>query len=343
MIMNIYFIAALFFKIKNGGSNSIKKDNSLQHYCNSKFYFIRLVNNAMLFSLFRGFYMKLHTIVSLSFLCLLIISCANPNISRDISKNDQYKLVWADEFNIDGKPDSSNWNFEKGFVRNKEAQWYQADNAYCKDGLLIIEARRERKKNPSYMPESVHWQNKREFIEYTSSSLRTKGLHAWQFGRFEMRAKIDTRSGMWPAFWTLGINRPWPHNGEIDIMEYYNGYVLANVAWGDTAQWQAIWDAVKIPLDSLQMKDAEWTDKFHIWRMDWNEKSIKLYLDDVLLNSTDLSQTINRDGSGTNPFLQPHYILINLAVGGTMGGDPSSTEFPACYEIDYVRVYQRKL
>src|ERR1700742_78322 len=110
-----------------------------------------------------------------------------------------YTLIWADEFNEDGPPNPKNWAFEKGFVRNHEAQWYQPENAWCADGKLIIEARKEHKDSN---------------IEYTSASLRTRGLHHFKYGRIEMRAKIDVSSGMWPAFWALGEKGEWPSNGE---------------------------------------------------------------------------------------------------------------------------------
>jgi beta-glucanase (GH16 family) len=116
-----------------------------------------------------------------------------------------YRLVWADEFERDGKPDPGNWTYEMGLVRNEESQWYQPENARCEGGLLIIEARRERKPNPTFDPRSPDWKRSRDQAEYTSASLTTKGLHRWQYGCFEMRARIPTRIGLWPAFWTLGI------------------------------------------------------------------------------------------------------------------------------------------
>ncbi|HEY8485429.1 MAG TPA: glycoside hydrolase family 16 protein [Longimicrobiales bacterium] len=252
----------------------------------------------------------------------------------------EYELVWADEFDRDGPPDPANWTYEIGFVRNQELQWYQPENAWCENGLLIIEARRERKPNPNYDPNGTDWRTRRPYAEYTSASVTTRGRHAWQYGRFEMRARIDTRPGLWPAFWTLGVQGPWPSNGEIDIMEYYQGTLLANVAWADSGRWRAKWDDSKHPIASFG--DPDWSSKFHVWRMDWDENEIRLYVDDVLLNTTDLRETINQDGTGRNPFHQPHYIILNLAIGGTAGGDPSATEFPARYEIDYVRVYRRK-
>src|ERR1043166_2484149 len=152
-----------------------------------------------------------------------------------------WKLVWADEFDQDGPPNPRNWTFEAGFVRNQEQQWYQAENARCTRGMLILEGRRERKRNPGYESGSRDWRHNREFAEYTAASIKTEGLHAWKYGRFEMRARIDTRSGLWPAFWTLGVEGEWPSNGEIDIMEFYRGSLLANVAWGTDRRWTAKW------------------------------------------------------------------------------------------------------
>jgi beta-glucanase (GH16 family) len=252
------------------------------------------------------------------------------------------QLVWFDEFNEDGIPNPTNWNYEKGFVRNKELQWYQANNAFCKNGVLVIEGRREQKVNPGYDSVSTNWKMNRKHAEYTSSSLKTQGKHSWKYGRFEIRARIDTSCGLWPAIWTLGIEGEWPQNGEIDIMEFYRiknePHILANFAWGTEQRWVAQWDEAKIPYIEIIKNDTYWHKKFHIWQMDWNHDSISLYLDDRLLNTTQLNDCINPDG--TQPFQQQHYIILNLAIGGN-GGDPSNTTFPVRYEIDYVRVYQK--
>ena len=249
-----------------------------------------------------------------------------------------YSLVWADEFNRTGAPDPKDWTYERGFVRNRELQWYQPQNARQADGFLIIEARRERVANPGYEAGSSDWRRSREFAEYSSTSLMTRGLQSWRYGRFEMRGRIDTRAGLWPAFWTLGISGDWPHNGEIDIMEYYRGILLANVAWGGAKRFEAIWADSRKSIDSF--KDAGWSSAFHVWRMDWDERAIVLSVDGERLNEVLLSRTVNQDGTAANPFQQPQYLLLNLAVGGTQGGDPSKTTFPARFEIDYVRVYQ---
>ena len=250
-----------------------------------------------------------------------------------------YKLIWADEFNKDGKPDSLNWNYEKGFIRNEEFQWYQAENARCENGLLVIEAKREQKPNPMFEQGSKDWRKSRPAIQYTSACLISRNKHKWQYGRFQMRARIDTRNGLWPAWWTLGTQKQWPGNGEIDIMEYYRGMLLANLlCLGKEGknEWHTTTRAIEA------MSGEKWSSVFHIWTMDWDEKFIALYVDDLLLNKVSVDSLVNKDGSGFNPFKQPHYMLLNLAIGGQNGGDLSNTSFPAKFEVDYIRVYQKK-
>jgi len=257
----------------------------------------------------------------------------------------EWKLVWSDEFNGNGKPDESSWTYEEGFVRNKEYQWYQKDNAVIKDGVLVIEARKESFPNPNYKEGSANWKTNRPDVNYTSACIKTAGKREFLYGRFEVRARIPTGKSSWPAIWTLGKTMPWPSNGEIDIMEFYRTkgepYILANTAWGTDQPSVGKWNTQKIPFSHFTDKDSEWASKFHIWRMDWDETAIRLYLDDELLNETLLSETVNGSiGNGTNPFKQPHYILLNLALG-QYGDEPDDAQLPMKYEIDYVRVYQK--
>ena len=153
-----------------------------------------------------------------------------------------------------------------------------------------------------------------------------------------MRARIDTRAGLWPAFWTLGTSGGWPANGEVDVMEFYRGLLLANVAWASEVRGRAVWADTRTP---SPFGDPDWSSRFHVWRMDWDPARIQLFVDDERLNDVDLARTIDQDGSGTNPFHEPHYLILNLAIGGTSGGDPSSTVFPARFEVDYVRVFRK--
>jgi beta-glucanase (GH16 family) len=152
-----------------------------------------------------------------------------------------------------------------------------------------------------------------------------------------MRARIDTRLGMWPAFWTVGVTGRWPHNGEIDIMEFYKSTLLANVAWGGAEPGKAIWADTRTPLASF---GPGWSDQFHVWRMDWDAQQIVIYLDDQAMNTTTLASMLNPDG--TSPFQQKAYMLMDLAIGGMNGGDPSATAFPQRYEVDYIRVFQKQ-
>ncbi|MGH9409602.1 MAG: glycoside hydrolase family 16 protein [Vicinamibacterales bacterium] len=252
--------------------------------------------------------------------------------------DDGYRLVWADEFTTNGPPNPANWTYERGFVRNQELQWYQPQNARVENGRLVIEARRERVPNPDYQAGSTSWQRNRQFADYSSASVTTRGLRSFRYGRFEMRARIDTRAGLWPAFWTVGDSGRWPQGGEIDIMEFYRGLLLANVAWGSATPGRAVWADTRKPIASFG--DPDWSARFHVWRMDWTPDAIVLSVDGAALNTVDLTKTIDADGSGINPFHQAHHVILNLAIGGTSGGDPSVTAFPARYEIDYVRVYQ---
>jgi beta-glucanase (GH16 family) len=230
--------------------------------------------------------------------------------------------------------------FEKGFVRNNEDQWFQAENARCRNGHLYITGIEDIKRDPGYVKGSTD-PKERKFIEWTSASLSTKGLHSWTMGRFVMKAKIPHGEGMWPAFWTVGDKGEWPSSGEIDIMEYYQSKILANVAHGTARRWNASWSSKSFKTRDLG--GEEWLDAFHVWRMDWDTESIRLYVDDRLLNETRLADTFNANPKWgpKNPFHHPHHIIVNLALGGDNGGDMMKAKVPAEYVIDYVRVYQR--
>lgn len=268
-----------------------------------------------------------------------------PDPTAPKQEMDDMKLVWSDEFNGTGAPDSKYWNFEKGFARNQELQWYQGDNAECKEGRLVITGKKERVLNPNYQAGSSDWKKNRQYAEYTSTSMTTSGKFEFQYGRLLVRAKIPTAMGAWPAIWTLGIWYDWPSSGEIDILEYYlvggKPHILANTCWGSGTPWQGKWNSQKIPFTNFTSADPDWAKKYHIWRMDWDEEKIELYLDDVLLNRTYQSQTANgADYPGTWPFKQKHYVLLNLAIGAN-GGTPDNNAFPMQYEVDYVRAYQK--
>lgn len=258
----------------------------------------------------------------------------------DIVLDGDYQLVFADEFDGTGYPNTAVWHFEEGEkIRNNEAQFYSKseENAFLQDGYLHIVAYKQHKGSDGKMH------------NYTSASMTTSKSFVWCYGRMEVRAKIPTGSGMWPAIWMVGNDYNWPSNGELDVMEYYREGILANAAWGSTKQWEAIWDSSKTPMSHFESKNPNWRNEFHLWVTEWDEDYIRIFLDEELLNEIDLSQTFNRggyQGNTENPFRYHKagwgdYIWLNLALGGNNGGSIDDSLFPAEYLVDYVRVYQK--
>jgi beta-glucanase (GH16 family) len=264
------------------------------------------------------------------------IPAVGPRTDAPVRDRPGWRLVWHDEFRGTPCPYPANWSFEHGFVRNSELQWYQPSNAVCDRGLLDIRARREEapRPNPDYTPEGDKWRTSRRSAEYTSASLISK--RAFSYGRFEMRGRIDTRRGSWPAFWTLGTGEEWPQGGEVDILEYYRGKVLANVC--KPRRTECGWSSVRQPLGKLG--GSKWTSRFHVWAMEWSARRIDLFVDGKLVNRFPVERAV---GEGErNPYVNnPQVILLSQAIGGTNGGDPSGTEFPVRFLVDYVRVYRR--
>lgn len=272
------------------------------------------------------------------FATLAIGTAVPPAGKAPAADSTAYTLVWSDEFNSNGTPDPSKWGYERGFERNREPQWYQPDNAWCENGMLIIEARKERHKNPQYDSSSKDWKRNREYAEYTSSSLTTKGKFSFRYGKVVMRAKIDVRKGMWPAFWMLGATpgrMRWPACGEVDIMEFYRGNLLANFAWEDSAG--TAWDESKWPVAAWG--GEKWAEDFHEWVLVWNENKMVISVDGRELNSADFRKTINAR-QGNNPFHENFYLLLNLALGQN-GEEIPDAHIPARMLVDYVRVYQQ--
>lgn len=279
-------------------------------------------------------------------------------------ETDGLKLVWHDEFDYSGAPDSTKWQFEHGFVRNQELQWYQPQNARVLNGVLQITGRYERVPNPRYKPESRNWMLNREAAEFTSACIESRERFTFRYGRLEVRARIPDACGSWPAIWTLGNRWAWPACGEVDLMEFYRvpaatknihhqtysgertePIVLANACW-QGADGRDAWDSARLPLSHFTDRDHEWASRFHVWRMDWTPEVIMLYLDDELMNEIPTSQAEKGGGlhHDVNPFSNDlpgfgQYILLNLAIGAC-GGEPDLTAFPIVYEVDYVRVYQ---
>ena len=254
------------------------------------------------------------------------------------ARADQWKLVWADEFNYTGHPDPSKWDYEKGFVRNNESQYYttnRLENVRVEDGMLIIEARKERFLNAEYSPGAKGRQGQR-YAEYTSGSILTKGKMSWVYGRLEVRAKMPAGAGTWPAIWTLGtsVNTVgWPECGEIDGMEFLGregGAIHGTLHWRDPQGKDAQKGAV-CPLPSV-------ASEFHVYAVEWTPKQMDLFVDAVKYQSIPLT---DMNGPRVNAFRYPHFLLLGLAMGGDWGGPTiDDSTGPWKFMIDYVRLYK---
>jgi beta-glucanase (GH16 family) len=255
-----------------------------------------------------------------------------------------WKLVWSDEFDHPGLPDPAKWDYEEGFLRNNEQQFYtrgRTENARVENGMLVIEARKERLKNPSFDPNAQGFGSagrRREYAEYTSASLTTRGKASWTYGRIEVRAKLPSARGTWPAIWTLGTNGNrvrWPECGEIDIMEFVGfdpGVIHANI---HTKKYNHVMKTGKG--DKITIPDA--SEAFHVYALEWDRDHLDFFVDDQKYF------TYRNEGSGGDawPYDQDQYLILNLAIGGAWGGAKGIDEssFPQRYYIDYVRVYQK--
>ena len=245
---------------------------------------------------------------------------------------DSWKLVWSDEF--DGEAiNSQNWNYQvlKAGTFNDEWQRYtdSQNNAFIEDSCLVITA--------------IHESEKHGMDQYTSARLNTANKHSWKYGRIAARMKLPRGKGIWPAFWMLGANidenggdTPWPHCGEIDIMEFYGSKdestVEANIHYADKNGKHAHMGAVKFKLDA-----GTFADGFHIFELEWDIDHIAWYVDGELYHSTSISKEVFSE------FHHEFFILLNMAVGGTYAGRPDkTTPFPQFLYIDWVRVYQKK-
>ncbi|MFN3847827.1 MAG: family 16 glycosylhydrolase [Spirosomataceae bacterium] len=241
-------------------------------------------------------------------------------------KNFKRKLVWSDEFNYKGLPDANKWGYDVGGGGwgNNELQYYtEADttNALVKNGLLTITARKKQVENRNF----------------TSARLVTRDKAEWKYGRIEVRAKLPSGRGTWPAIWMLGNDIKtvgWPKCGEIDIMEHV-GYDPDTLV--GTIHTQA-YNHVKGTQKSKKLFIKNPYTDFHVYAIDWTAEKMDFLLDGVVY----LSITNEHKTTDEWPFDKKYYLLMNLAIGGNWGGAKGVDEniFPASMVVDYVRVYQ---
>lgn len=239
------------------------------------------------------------------------------------SERQDWELTWSDEFNYTGKPDEASWGYETGYIRNRELQYYtdQIRNAKVENGHCTIQAILEAE-------DSI-----------TSASINTFNKVDFLYGRIEVRARIPSALGSWPAIWMLGTNRRevgWPACGEIDIMEHVGfdpDKIHANI---HTRSYNHVLGTNKG--DHIEATDP-WA-AFHIYALEWFEDRMDFFFDDSLYFSFQNDMAGNND---TWPFDKPHYLLLNLAYGGSWGGQQGvdTSLLPLKYVIDYVRYYQK--
>jgi beta-glucanase (GH16 family) len=269
-------------------------------------------------------------IVNVSTFLLVIVLFSGCNSKKTDKKSDDYQLVWSDDFESNGLPDSTKWIYDTegnsaGWGNNEE-QFYttgRKENAHIENGKLAITAIKE------------NFEGKK----YTSARLISKA--DWKYGRIEVRAKLPSGRGTWPAIWMMPggwsfNDGNWPDIGEIDIMEHvgHDLNVIHASAHSKDYQWQAATQKTAV----MTVPDA--TQNFHNYIFDWTPEVMHAYVDDSLYF------TYQNEGLGESkwPYNKPFYLILNLAVGGAWGSAKGidSTAFPQTMEVDYVKVFQKK-
>jgi beta-glucanase (GH16 family) len=228
------------------------------------------------------------------------------------------KLLWSDEFDVSGSPNTSKWGYDLGTGNgfgNNELEYYtqRPENVVIENGILKIKAIKEDYKGS----------------HYTSARMLTKGKFSFQYGRAEVRAKLPSGGGTWPAFWMLGDaidTVGWPLCGEIDILESVGNNPNVN-----HSSLHSVGRSGNTP-DTAIVTVPNSATEFHVYAADWTAENIKFYVDDTLFYTFANTPSF--------PFNQNFFLILNLAMGGTFGGnvDPNFTN--ATLEVDYVRVYK---
>ena len=232
------------------------------------------------------------------------------------------QLIWSDEFNYTGLPDSTIWSYEVGYIRNKESQYYtckRTENTRVENGTLIIESLKE----------------EFEGFQYTSGSINTLDKKSFEGDfRVEVRARLPKGKGIWPAIWMMGVNRKtlgWPKCSELDIMEFVGhtpNTLYATMHWADsTVDFKHMSQGEKTRMRTLH-------DSYHLYALERTGKQIKVFVDEDCILTFEPPLTAYPDS-----FTGPLYLLLNTAIGGSWGGEIDNSIFPQQFVFDYVRVY----
>lgn len=249
---------------------------------------------------------------------------------KNNDQSDDWQLVWSDEFNYKGLPDAKKWTYDtrgnwSGWGNN-EKQWYNIaniKNTYVSDGTLKIVAHKEPVRGK----------------EYSSGRIMTKYKGDWLYGKIEVRAKLPSGLGTWPAIWMLSTENhygSWPRSGEIDIMEHV-GYDPDTIF---STTHTNRFNHMKKTQKKGKLFCPTATSAFHVYTLEWDKDQYKVYLDDQLV----FTYLRNNQDWEAWPYNRPFYLILNLAIGGNLGGKKGidDSSFPHVFEVDYVRVFQRK-
>ena len=273
----------------------------------------------------------------------------NEKVELNHSNKSEWSLVWSDEF--DGTEiDHTKWGYDIGnWMKdsegtaitpgwgNNEKEYYtdSKENSYVKDGKLVIKAKKEQVSDELGT------------YEYTSAKLKTKNLYSKKYGRYEIKAKMPTGKGLWPAIWMLPEDDKygsWAASGEIDIAEGWGSRpntVAGTIHYGES------WPNNKFIGKEYTLPKQRGVDKWHTYALEWEPGEIRWYVDGELYETQNKWYSKGKDNAAKYsfpaPFDQEFYLIMNLAVGGNFDGDPdATTKFPSQMEIDYVRVYDLK-
>lgn len=250
----------------------------------------------------------------------------------DANNITDYKLVWSDEFDYEGLPDSTRWDYDTGGhgFGNNELQYYTNNgNAWADGEKLIIEAR-----NEVYESGGKTW-------NYTSARLVTRNKAQWRYGKIQVSAKIPAGKGSWPAIWMLPTNYiygGWPNSGEIDIMEHV-GYDQNKIH--GSIHTQAYNHKIQTQKGGSKVI-ADATTAFHVYEIEWFPDQILFKIDGQVYYRYRPLALLAQPKNAHWPFDNPFHLLLNIAVGGDWGGVQGidNSSFPMRMEVDYVRVYQ---
>ncbi len=239
-----------------------------------------------------------------------------------------YELVWSDEFDYEGAPDETKWDYDTGGSGwgNHELQYYtKGDNVNVHDGILTITARKE----------------EYEGMHYTSTRLVSRGKGDWLYGKIEVKAKMPYGKGTWPAIWMLSTDWSyggWPSSGEIDIMEHV-GYDQDTVHY--SIHTESYYHSIGTQKTKTSRVDNV-SDEFHVYAIEWLPDKILFFVDDEKVYTYEPVKYKSSPTYKEWPFDKRFHLLLNIAVGGDWGGQQGVDEdiWPQTMEVDYVRVYQ---